>query len=111
MLLSIAYAVAQFGLLAVAVPLEDGIQEPPRRQEQKTDYHIAGTKRVKIRSGPYTIPSMKEQLYKGGPHGTLWNWDDRKIDKPCDGHCTIVRQWAGLEFPNGTNANIDNGLW
>jgi hypothetical protein len=40
----------------------------------------------------------------------LWNYPDTSITKPCGG-CVIVGQWAGLEFPNGNNANIDGGMW
>jgi hypothetical protein len=40
----------------------------------------------------------------------LWNYPDLAITKPCGG-CVIVGQWAGLEWPNGNNANIDSGMW
>jgi len=40
----------------------------------------------------------------------LWNYPDLNIPKPCN-ECTIVRQWAGLEYPDGKNANIDTGMW
>lgn len=46
-----------------------------------------------------------------GHAGMLPNHPDPKIEKPCEGDCTIVWQQAGLEYANGTNANIDSGLW
>jgi hypothetical protein len=45
-----------------------------------------------------------------GESGMLWNFPDLNIPKPCT-ECTIIKQWAGLEFPDGRNANIDSGLW
>jgi hypothetical protein len=83
----------------------------PKRQEQKTDHPIPGVKRVKIRSGPYRVPNMMTPSFPTGVHGMVWNRPDVNIDKPCDGYCTILRQWAGLEYPNGTNANVDTGMW
>ncbi|KAF2666114.1 hypothetical protein BT63DRAFT_416527 [Microthyrium microscopicum] len=50
-----------------------------------------------------------------GHAGMLWNYPDTKVEKPCDGECTLLQQQAGLEYPNGTNgaleANIDSGMW
>ena len=40
----------------------------------------------------------------------LWNFPDLNIPKPCT-ECTIIKQWAGLDFLDGRNANIDNGMW
>jgi len=40
----------------------------------------------------------------------LESYYDTKIDKPCS-DCNILRQVGGLEYVNGTNANIDSGLW
>lgn len=45
-----------------------------------------------------------------GEAGSLWNYPDTSIEKPCT-QCTVVAQQAGLEFPDGKNANIDSGLW
>lgn len=42
----------------------------------------------------------------------LYNHPDFQIEKPCSGdECTILKQWAGLEYANGTDANIDSGMW
>jgi len=45
-----------------------------------------------------------------GEEGALWNYADTAIEKPCE-ECTIVGMNAGLEYPDGKNANIDTGLW
>jgi hypothetical protein len=90
--------------------VRDPVGAAPRRQELRTDHPIPGVKRVKIRSGPYNAPNMNKVSLPTMEHGMLWNYPDRSIDKPCD-ECTILRQWAGLEYPNGTDANIDTGMW
>jgi hypothetical protein len=46
-----------------------------------------------------------------GDRGMLWNYPDLTIERPCSGECTILRQLAGLEYANGTSANIDLGMW
>jgi len=96
-----------------ALPRQDGSQDnlPPARQTLKTDHPIPGVQRIKVRSGPYKVPNMMTPSFPTGVHGMLWNKPDRTVQKPCDGHCTILKQWAGLEYPNGTNANIDSGMW
>jgi hypothetical protein len=45
-----------------------------------------------------------------GHAGMLENYPDTGVEKPCE-ECTLLRQEAGLEYPNGTNANIDTGMW
>jgi hypothetical protein len=82
----------------------------PRRQELKTDHILPGVKRIKIRSGPYNAPNMGKISFPTMEHGMLWNYPDRDVEKPCN-ECTILKQWAGLEYPNGSEANIDTGLW
>jgi hypothetical protein len=83
----------------------------PRRVPLKTDSQIPGVKRVKIRSGPYKAPNMSKMSFPTGEPGMLWNFPHRNIEKPCTDQCTILRQWAGLEYPDGSNANIDTGMW
>jgi len=46
-----------------------------------------------------------------GHAGMLESYFDGPIDKPCAGDCTILRQVGGLEYLNGTDANIDTGMW
>jgi hypothetical protein len=84
------------------------------RQEITGAPTIAGAtvKRVKMRYGPYKVPNMKVSNILG-EEGALWNYADPVADKPCGeaGECTIVGMFAGLEYPDGKNANIDTGLW
>jgi hypothetical protein len=51
---------------------------------------------------------MKKSIMNEG--GALWNCGDAEIEKPCE-ECTLLGLVAGLEYPNGTNANIDTGMW
>ncbi|KAF2403656.1 hypothetical protein EJ06DRAFT_527256 [Trichodelitschia bisporula] len=71
---------------------------------------IAGSKTIKLRYGPYKVPNMGHKNAIGEA-GALWNYPDQKIDKPCAGECTILGLNAGLEYPDGSNANIDTGMW
>jgi hypothetical protein len=64
---------------------------------------------VKIRYGPYSIPGPGTKGLTGEP-GMLWNYPDIGVTKPCE-ECVLLNQQAGLEFINGSNANIDKGLW
>jgi hypothetical protein len=70
---------------------------------------VPGSKTVKIRYGPYKIPNMSKKNIVG-EEGSLWNYPDKVVEKPC-AECVIVGMNAGLEYPDGRNANIDNGLW
>ena len=45
-----------------------------------------------------------------GEPGMLWNWPDNGIDKPCT-NCMVFGMDTGLEYTDGTNANIDTGMW
>ncbi|KAF2428039.1 hypothetical protein EJ08DRAFT_719738 [Tothia fuscella] len=86
---------------------------PPTRQANQKD-SPAGANRVKMRYGPYKVPNMGVTNILG-EEGALWNYADPVAEKPCDaqdgGACTIVGMYAGLEYPDGKNANIDSGLW
>lgn len=80
------------------------VTESPIKVEGST------VKRVKILAGPYKVPGMG--VSSGGGHqGMLESYFDGPIDKPCAGDCTILRQVGGLEYLNGTDANIDTGMW
>lgn len=82
----------------------------PKIQYLPSDHPIPWVERVKIRAGPYNVPNMMRPVNGTDVHGML-DIPDLDIEKPCKGYCTIVRQWAGLEYPNGTNANVDTGMW
>jgi len=82
----------------------------PRFQKLKTDSPIPGVQRIKVRSGPYMAPNMQKMVAPTGEPGILWNYPHRNIQKPCN-ECVILKQWAGLEYPDGSVANVNNGLW
>jgi hypothetical protein len=68
--------------------------------------HIANSKSVKIRYGPFTVNG-------GGPNGgegMVWNQPSPTIAKPCS-DCMIVGMNAGLEYSDGSEANTDTKLW
>ncbi|KAF1980974.1 hypothetical protein K402DRAFT_425778 [Aulographum hederae CBS 113979] len=69
-----------------------------------------GQKVVKLREGPYSVINMNKMSLTGEA-GALWNYPDVGVSKPCEGNCTIIGLQAGLEYPDGTNANIDSGMW
>jgi hypothetical protein len=79
------------------------VKMTPRRRQ------IAESETVKVRYGPYKVPDMKRTNIFG-ESGSLWNYADNGAPKPCE-ECTIIGMNAGLEYPDGTNANIDTGLW
>lgn len=84
----------------------------PRRQELVPQVKTPGTKTVKIRYGPYKVPGTGSKDHHAGmPRGMLENYPDFGFEKPCSGDCTIIGMRPGLEFPNGTVANIDSGPW
>jgi hypothetical protein len=45
-----------------------------------------------------------------GESGTLYNYPDLNMEKPC-GDCVLVGMNAGLEYPDGRDANTKEGLW
>jgi hypothetical protein len=71
---------------------------------------VAAAKTVKIRYGPYKVPNMS---HKGatGEMGTLFNYPHVSVEKPCQGECILLGISAGLEYPDGQNANTDTGMW
>lgn len=62
-----------------------------------------GSKRVKIAYGPYMAPSASEQ-------NGMKTFLDRNAMKPCS-DCLITYMQASLQYPNGSNANADTGMW
>jgi hypothetical protein len=82
----------------------------PRKQFLQTPSTVPGAKRVKIRSGPYLVPNMSKKSLRGHA-GMLQNYPDTDIAKPCAGNCTILFAQAGLEYPDGSVANVNTGMW
>lgn len=84
--------------------------EVAAKTSTKSRFDIPGAKQVKLRHGPYLVPGMNRQNSFSKHWGMLESYYDTKIDKPCS-DCNILYQIGGLEYANGTNANIDSGLW
>ena len=79
-------------------PLPTGfLEEPPLVPGNPT---TPGATVTKIRYGPYTVSSM----------GEINNQIVENMAMPCKG-CFVVGLAAGLEYANGTSANIDTGAW
>lgn len=53
---------------------------------------------------------MAKKNRESGLYGMLESYYDVDVELPCT-NCNILRQVGGLEYENGTNANIDTGLW
>lgn len=83
----------------------------PRRQELASDFTVPGARRVKIRSGPYRVPNMGVKSLSGH-YGMLEGYLERDAKKPCsNGECSLLRLVGGLEYANGSVANINTGMW
>jgi hypothetical protein len=65
---------------------------------------------VKIRYGPYKILPMTRSNGLG-EFGSLWNYPEEDVEKPCMAGCVIIGMNGGLEYPDGSNANVDTGMW
>jgi hypothetical protein len=75
------------------------------------DYH-PGSKRTKVRYGKYRLPSVNEDTVMSrisGEPGTMATGATR-MKKPCE-TCSLTVLQAGLEYPNGTIADLSNGAW
>jgi len=72
--------------------------------------HIPGSKSIKIRYGPYKVPNAEHKNFLG-EHGTLFNYPDLDVERPCTGDCILLGLNADLEYADGSNANIGNGMW
>jgi hypothetical protein len=50
-----------------------------------------------------------------GHAGMLEGYLERAVEKPCaggaGGECSILRLVGGLEYANGSSANINTGMW
>lgn len=71
---------------------------------------LAEAKSVKLRYGPYLVPNATRKN-DFGEMGSLYNYPDTEIERPCGGDCILLGITAGLEYPNGTDANIGDGMW
>jgi hypothetical protein len=62
-----------------------------------------GSKRVVIRYGPFMAPGAST-------NNGMDEFLEEDSQKPCD-ECLITYMKAGLEYPDGSNANADTGMW
>jgi hypothetical protein len=65
---------------------------------------------VKIRYGPYKVPSSTRKNFVG-ESGTLFNYPELNVERPCQGNCVLLSMEADLEYADGSNANTANGMW
>jgi hypothetical protein len=70
------------------------------------------SKRVKIRYGPYTLPSTKTKNVESTMMGVNGMSDNVavKAKKPCS-DCVVLSMVSGLEYADGKDANTDTGSW
>jgi hypothetical protein len=85
---------------------------PIAAQVQAEKAGFQGATRTKIRYGPYTLPSTltKNAQYMLEKEAGMYDGFAANMKMPCQ-DCTIIRFQAGLEYPNGTVANVDTGAW
>ncbi|KAF1988726.1 hypothetical protein K402DRAFT_391439 [Aulographum hederae CBS 113979] len=84
----------------------------PETQELPSRF-FPESKRIKIRYGPYQLPSIDDVglgTILSGEKGTLSTMAVN-MKKPCDGKCGLLSAQASLEYTNGTEANVDTGSW
>jgi hypothetical protein len=84
----------------------------PAEIQTLTPRYFEGSQRVKVRYGPFTIPSVnqKNMIYFLEKEAGMFAKAISKVRKPCD-ECMITSMTGGLEYSNGTSANIDTGAW
>lgn len=87
-----------------------GVQRVKIRYVEPGDRTSWSVNLLSTRYGPYSVPNMGVKNVQSGEYGALSNFPDLTPEKPCE-ECTIVKIEAGLEYPNGTDANIDSGMW
>jgi len=46
-----------------------------------------------------------------GDSNTLYKYPDVQVERPCEGKCVLLGLSAGLEYPDESLANTDNGMW
>jgi hypothetical protein len=71
---------------------------------------VPNAKTVKIRYGPYKVPNMSKKSITG-ESGTLYNYPHVSVEKPFTGEGVLFGISAGLEYPDGKDANTNSGMW
>jgi hypothetical protein len=73
---------------------------------------FVGSKRVKIRYGPFRVPSTQEKNF----NLLMWNVEGTatsfhmNVRRPCEDECMILGIQADLEYADGSAANVTNGV-
>ncbi|KAN0108766.1 hypothetical protein V8E51_008508 [Hyaloscypha variabilis] len=62
-----------------------------------------GSKRVKVTYGPFVVPPMNV-------NSGMEDFEYETVTFGCS-DCTVTYMEAGLEYPNGTYANVNTSLW
>jgi hypothetical protein len=78
-------------------------EDLPQTELKSEHYADLGSKRVMLRYGPYTIPPSNQSM-------GMKEFNEMSATKPCV-DCYITALRAGLEYPNGSIANSDTGMW
>jgi hypothetical protein len=98
----------------IAAAQEIDAHVAPAVQPQRAQFFVShGSKRVKLRYGPYTMPDNREnnmeKMLQG--EGGMVDSTEPSLRRPFDGDGYITYMSTNLEYPNGTEANIDSGAW
>lgn len=78
-------------------------QNPNMTMETAQFFSQYKSERVKIRYGPFSVPAMSV-------NNGMKDFIVPAAQSPCT-DCLVTWIQAGLEYPNGTVANADSGLW
>jgi hypothetical protein len=72
----------------------------------------SGATRVKIRYGPMNLPSTKDKNFEATTLFVSGMFDKMSVGirQPCV-DCTLLYMQAGMEYADGSDANIDTGSW
>jgi hypothetical protein len=77
-----------------------------------SDIGWANMKKVKVRYGPFRIPSKTERNLDW----LVWNMEGAvtnlkyNVKRPCEGECYISRIVSDLEFQDGKSATVEDGV-
>lgn len=86
-----------------ANPTAIAIDTPPSFEHLTPRHPQTQVQRTRIKYGPFTVPGMDTD-------GGMKSFQAKAMAKPCS-DCTITYLQAGLEYPNGSYANADTGMW
>ncbi|KAK3077383.1 hypothetical protein LTS18_010413, partial [Coniosporium uncinatum] len=98
--------------LASAAVLSERQGFQPAIQTVPSTLNVPGAKRIKTRTGPYTLPSTTEKNLQSRLMGVSGMIDVIGVTpKPCTSGCTILAIQGDLEYANGTRALTSDGSW